>query len=710
MSNSKNFMSIRSKLLAAIAMLLVASFMVVSSTYAWFTLSTAPEVTGITTQIGANGNLEIALNTGVDIENSVGAANWVDKNKTWGNIISLDDASYGLGKIVMKPSTLYVTKGEDGKITINTNNPLVTPVYGSDGRIESLSANGFYGKYTAGIGFVKSDVDADNPANSGYGVRALGTVSSMTHQQLLFANSSTAVKTALSSAATLATNSLQANGKGLVNLILKGASGGTSFTTKDNEETTDVDEPNELAALDAMITALGAVPTKLGEAVENYLLLKLAFATSQLDDSNFDTLKGIFDDEWATNLAALADGATSITLTLPEGFAAITLPEDAQEAGVTISGNVITIPVGEEVEAFMEVYSEIVAAIAAARSAYTTATAGATATFDQVKAVLANLMDITTITINGKTYAQISDMKNANDNYKSLMDWGFDVMSAGVKIHMTNDSGVYADIASITKDINAGFPVDRVEVMVPGFSSPVGRDNVYVNMYTSTGSLLAPDPSNVPEPAGRAADENAVISDSYAYVLDFAFRTNAAGSNLLLQQDAKDRIYGDNGANSQTMGGGSYMSFDVLAGSGFTAANVQSLMSNIRLVFVDTDTDTVIVGAKLETGVINSEGNNVKASVVLCDVNVDEDGYLAFGTAKTDDNQVITSLTQNEEKHISVYVYFDGVTADNSAVAAIGELSASGKLNLQFASSADLKPMDYSDLKTPAETTAAPNT
>ena len=51
----------KKKLTAAVAMLLVSAIMVVSSTYAWFTLSTAPEVTGITTTVGANGNLEIAL-------------------------------------------------------------------------------------------------------------------------------------------------------------------------------------------------------------------------------------------------------------------------------------------------------------------------------------------------------------------------------------------------------------------------------------------------------------------------------------------------------------------------------------------------------------------------------------------------------------------------------------------------------------------------
>ena len=54
---------IRQKMMAAVAMLLVASLLMVTSTYAWFTLSTAPEVTGITTSVGANGNLEIALLT-----------------------------------------------------------------------------------------------------------------------------------------------------------------------------------------------------------------------------------------------------------------------------------------------------------------------------------------------------------------------------------------------------------------------------------------------------------------------------------------------------------------------------------------------------------------------------------------------------------------------------------------------------------------------
>ena len=55
-AQSKSYGGVKKKLMGAVCMLLVASIMMVSSTYAWFTLSTAPEITGISTSVGANGN------------------------------------------------------------------------------------------------------------------------------------------------------------------------------------------------------------------------------------------------------------------------------------------------------------------------------------------------------------------------------------------------------------------------------------------------------------------------------------------------------------------------------------------------------------------------------------------------------------------------------------------------------------------------------
>lgn len=116
----KTYLGLRKKLLSALAMLLVATILMVSSTYAWFVLSTAPEVTGIQTQVGANGSLEIALvnqeswndltklDMG-DIDESA-TENLGSANLTWGNLVNLADTSYGLRDITLNPARLAISQ------------------------------------------------------------------------------------------------------------------------------------------------------------------------------------------------------------------------------------------------------------------------------------------------------------------------------------------------------------------------------------------------------------------------------------------------------------------------------------------------------------------------------------------------------------------------------------------------------------------------
>ena len=105
---SKRKQDIKSKLLAAIAMLMVATIMMVSSTYAWFTLSTAPEVQGITTTVGANGNLEIALSPfsgdPAAVTSGVGDADkeWLLKNLTWGNLMNSLPVNFRVQEILLQ--------------------------------------------------------------------------------------------------------------------------------------------------------------------------------------------------------------------------------------------------------------------------------------------------------------------------------------------------------------------------------------------------------------------------------------------------------------------------------------------------------------------------------------------------------------------------------------------------------------------------------
>ncbi len=162
----------RERLMAALVLLLVAAIMTVSASFAWVVLAVNPEVKGLSTTISANGNLEIALANGTTItppsasQVGDGGKNLVQKNITWGNLVNLADASYGLEHIVLRPATL------------NKNDligqPLYGASYGADGRVDTLVSNYAYAYWNADAGLFSAD-------EVRYGVR---TVSSVTYTEV----------------------------------------------------------------------------------------------------------------------------------------------------------------------------------------------------------------------------------------------------------------------------------------------------------------------------------------------------------------------------------------------------------------------------------------------------------------------------------------------------------------------------------------------
>jgi hypothetical protein len=162
-------------------MLLVSTIMLVSSTYAWFTLSTAPEVSNITTTVAGNGSLEIALmptnglTSGIT-SGSAGGAAITTSNLSWGNLITLSDDStdpYGLGQANLLPAAWS-----------DTTMKLTTAVYGSDGRITTSEGatelrtwapstgtnGGSFGTATYGVRvFGESDGNTTNETFTTYG-------------------------------------------------------------------------------------------------------------------------------------------------------------------------------------------------------------------------------------------------------------------------------------------------------------------------------------------------------------------------------------------------------------------------------------------------------------------------------------------------------------------------------------------------------------
>lgn len=138
---------LKERVAAAVLLVIIAFAMATTSTFAWLVLSRAPEMTGASTTIAANGNLEIALASGsLKLLTAPGASAVGDSNKdllerniTWGNLINLADPAYGLDELVLRPAMLnYSSLGES---------PLYGAIYGKDGRIETLSSNFAYASW-----------------------------------------------------------------------------------------------------------------------------------------------------------------------------------------------------------------------------------------------------------------------------------------------------------------------------------------------------------------------------------------------------------------------------------------------------------------------------------------------------------------------------------------------------------------------------------
>lgn len=169
---------LRERVIAVALLLAMSVSMMTSVSFAWLTISRAPEVTGVNTTIAANGSLEIALSNAVGTEpsesrvgDSMSAAGQsvLVANQTWGNLINLSDPLYGLEHLALRPAQLNTASLLDS--------PLYGAVYNRDGRITELTSNFKYATWIPPEGLVKGYFGvSDNK-----GVRA---ISSVTYAQI----------------------------------------------------------------------------------------------------------------------------------------------------------------------------------------------------------------------------------------------------------------------------------------------------------------------------------------------------------------------------------------------------------------------------------------------------------------------------------------------------------------------------------------------
>lgn len=740
---SKRQRDIKTKLMAAICMLLVSSIMMVSTTYAWFTLSTAPEVTGINTAVGANGNLEMALlpedaidatslqpkddNFGITSNSgdSMTVKDATLANVTWGNLVDLSHSNYGMDKLVLYPAKLNAATSDAlGNPTALAEAMLATPAYGPDGRVSELKND-----------TVTSTMDINTgkfPQNSNYGVRAVGTASGMTDRQLAYRDARGTASTAMVQARTFASQSLNNNGAALANIAISHFADTTKTYTQE-----------EIAPLKLIVTdLLGNGDTKgvLNYLEDAYLNYIVAYAASAANSAMDDTAFSVFE----TNLRAQTDIYAAMTWLGEQGVA---VPDVSDYVGYLKATR----------ETVTTAQSEL------------NALSGDSITWEQLRIPLDRLAKTDAMAVND---IPVKDVKDRIGDLAASI-------GSGLRVVMSSNGGVYADIADHAGDFTAKIKLKNI--------SAAGVTIEEMDAFMDTKTTVSPDVylgqvgtvvANAKAPSNGEGGQTMPISDMFGYVIDLAFRTNAAASDLLLQTEAVDRIYDDNAADAETMGHGSTMTFTTTAPE-FTVERMKGLMECIRIVFFDPTTNNVMATAKLdmtsatngtdgmsatapiylykmassvttyeevpsgETGATHvaftnyreavtgenpefiedpdNEGQYIKAAegtpathIAFTDYREATDDETATHKAVTTGggaqkligtDAVITALTQNTAKAVSALVYLDGENVGNDDVAATAATSMTGTMNLQFASSANLTPMNYTPLMSQGSTT-----
>ena len=637
-AQSKSYGGVKKKLMGAICMLLVASIMVVSSTYAWFTLSTAPEITGISTSVGANGNLEMALLSGnvnatTAEEGGVGSSMAIAEdtvaNLTWGNLVDLSDDSYGLQSISLKPARF------NNAGSWFTGNLLSIPVYGADGRVKDVANN------TQASGhFNAANNTWENVNPMPVGVRAIGTNDNLTAQQSGLMSAKAAYSSKISEAQSTIRQALSNNAQGLANAVTQLAMSSSDATITAENET----------AINNMITATDNSLKLIDEAYKQAIL---AVATT------IDTDAGYKAAVAAVNGAASAKAALTA----------------AQDNGATIPAQIETAVDNLEAQ-------KTIVANAKNNADY--------------KAKLTALINTEKVTVNGYNAKATGDtatdlMVNSEINPTFM---GKMTKDGGVRVEMPDGSGVFAYIATVVGNYSAA---SEISISFKGLTVT----NMPSTMVTkATVDSTLGNALQAVQAAGTSAGATTTLSDTYGYMIDLAFRTNAVNSYLQLQTEGKQRVYSDS-ESAATQGAGSSMTFKAVTNAQGNALlkdeEVKSLMKSIRVTFLDPNGNSSQL-AVLDMSTAKATADGIKADLKLGNY-VDGNFVPVVNAPGTDydDSITLAKLNQNQAQSLSVVVWLDGDTVDNGDVANAAQ-SITGSMNLQFSSSVELQPMSNTAL------------
>lgn len=568
---------LRKKLMAATSMLLVAAIMLVSTSYAWFTLSTAPEITGITTSVGANGNLEIALLNGLTYANteeissksgdSMATKAVAEANITWGNLVDLSDGSYGLNLISLYPSALNADGGVIGAA------PLSVPEYGSDGRVSVLSPNTTTGVFDVGQAAFSAD-----PSINEYGVRAVGTADNVSAREMIFKSAKSAFTSKVANAKSATQNKVGSK----YDIFISMAAGTDTYT------------PTQVSAMKEIAEGVQTSLNSIVSAYANAGLVKAA-STASINDEAVGLL--------STALTGKTDAGELMTLlgnygvtTFNTELDALNTQQEAVEKAIAVANALLAVANGNESYEY-----------GTTPFSYPTGE-GVTPTYTGTEAGAVE-DEIAKPLLGGSANIKLYD---GNGGEMAKPGAGTDVFTFAKTVKAIYlDGGAMGAVATYT----GVFKAATVDVSAMGINLTIN-----VGEKGSTTNKLAAVKTQVDAMKVVGATNEAInLTTYYGYVIDFAVRTNAAGSSLKLQTEAVNRVY-DNaeGENLATQGSGSTVEFVYTDGSGMTHDKASKLLDAMRAVFFNPENGQILKYAKFTDATAGT--NKTTAELRLHDV------------------------------------------------------------------------------------------
>lgn len=701
---------VKAKLMSAVALLLVSAILLSTSTYAWFVLSTAPEVSEMKTTAGANGALAIALQSTdatsgqrvEEITNRVGDSGSDAANTTWGGLVDLTD-KYGLEKISLSPARLNVDT-KTGMVQKGT--PLSIPQFGADGRISALTPMGTV-YYNAGR---DTFVEGTN-----YGVNIVGkrdtlngTGASITRtmdRQWLINTSTAKISTMRTEMKAALDKAVSDNSKGIVDLMRR-FFGTPRFEWED------------LPTIQSLADAFQGLMADAESALRYALLACCAADTVNYptDAAGQKALSAVYAkyDKLPLKTEAGADGK------VPDSILKL-----AQENQESLSNSA----------ALKAAYAAIVTAV---DSVYTAEGQIKRAQDDLAAAKAskdAGSTDKSTLTSACISMFVVSEMyvgfKGSGQMVRATDETAasYFVLNQPADLYALPGSGLFYTMATVLGDYTTLIEdviityIDDLDENYNPIKVEV-RDVYSINLHATVASTYKgfdPDinvgclqsvyettrPLHV-EGTVTYTMEASTRLNAYGYAVGLAFRSSAGG-NLLLQQKAANRMTGETSDSAEdrlpeqqnVQGGGSTMTFTVA--DDMTEAQARALVQKVYVVFLadngyiqgvaaaNADSISVISHRDAET---LKDTFEVTATLVMCGYTLDEaTGGLIKGTAKA--IQDIMPLPADKTVWLTALVYLDGDAITGGEVSADTTQSMFGSINLQFSSDQELTGMPY---------------